>query len=190
METVLASASPRRRELLEMLGVKDLKIIPACGEESMAAGEGPEEAVCRLSREKALEVAGRVEGSPLVIAADTVVYANGRILGKPGDEAEARKMLSGLSGREHAVFTGVTLVQGETVITEYERTLVRFRQMTDAEISAYVATGEPMDKAGAYGIQGMGSLFVAGITGDFFNVMGLPLCRLALMLKKLEVSLL
>lgn len=190
METILASGSPRRRELLEMLGVKDLKIIPAIGEESTIEGEGPEKTVCRLSREKALEVAGRIEGRPLIIAADTVVSAEGQILGKPKDEAEAKRMLSCLSGREHAVFTGVTLVRGETVITEYERTLVRFRQMTEAEISAYVATGEPMDKAGAYGAQGIGALFVEGITGDFFNVMGLPLCRLALMLKKLEVSLL
>lgn len=190
METILASASPRRRELLEMLGVRDLKIIPATGEEGTIEGESPEKTVCRLSREKALEVAGRVEGRPLIIAADTVVFAEGQILGKPKDEAEAGKMLSLLSGREHAVFTGVTLVRGEEVITEYERTLVRFRRMTQAEISAYIATGEPMDKAGAYGAQGIGALFVEGITGDFFNVMGLPLCRLALMLKKLEVSLL
>lgn len=190
MEFVLASASPRRRELLEMLGVRELKIIPAVGEEIEIEGEGPEEAVCRLSRGKALEVADRVQGVPLVIAADTVVFADGHILGKPIDEAQAKSMLSTISGREHAVFTGVTLVRGDTVITEYERTLVRFRHMTEEDISAYVATGEPMDKAGAYGIQGIGSLFVEGITGDFFNVMGLPLCRLALMLKKLEVSLL
>lgn len=190
MEIILASASPRRKQLLEMLGVKGLKIIPPQGEEHIAPGETPIGAVRALSRAKALEVAEACGGDGLVIAADTVVSIDDKILGKPADERNAETMLALLSGREHTVYTGVTVIKNGKILTGHEKTAVKFRKMSPEEISAYVSTGEPMDKAGAYGAQGIGSLFVEGIRGDFFNVMGLPLCRLSLMLKELDVSLL
>ncbi len=190
MNIVLASASPRRRELLAMLGVKDFKVIPAVSEEAPTRGMTAYDAVCSLSFAKAAEVSKLCAVRDVIIAADTVVALDGSILGKPRDEADAFHMLSRLSGRIHRVYTGVTVMQGETVITDYERTCVRFRDLTQREIKAYIATGEPMDKAGSYGAQGIGSLFVEGIEGDFFNVMGLPLCRLSKMLEKLGVSLL
>lgn len=190
MEIILASASPRRKQLLEMLGVKGLKIIPPQGEEHIAPEETPIGAVIALSRAKALEVAELTGGNDLVIAADTIVSIDNKILGKPADERDAEMMLALLSGREHTVYTGVTVVKNGEVLTGHEKTAVKFREISPEEISAYVSTGEPMDKAGAYGAQGIGSLFVEGIQGDFFNVMGLPLCRLSLMLKELDVSLL
>ena len=119
-----------------------------------------------------------------------MVSVDGDILGKPRSEDEARAMLRRLSGREHEVYTGVTVIHAGDIRCAAERTLVRFRAVTGAEIDAYVATGEPMDKAGAYGIQGAASLFVEGITGDYFNVMGLPVCRLGRMLSDMGVSLL
>ena len=189
MGMVLASASPRRRELLNMLEVDDLKIIPARGEEIITEGMTPSEAVCSLSRAKADEVSLLCTKGDIVIAADTVVAIDGRILGKPVNQEDAFQMLSMLSGRTHTVFTGVTILKDETVYTEYERTSVHFRELTEREIRAYIETGEPMDKAGAYGAQGIGSLFVESIEGDFFNVMGLPLCRLSKMLEKMGVSL-
>ena len=189
MNIVLASASPRRRELLTMLGVENFKIIPAVGEEVIKQGLMPDEIVCALSLEKAAEVAKLCEASDVIIAADTVVALDGGIMGKPTDKRDAFQMLSRLSGRTHEVYTGVTVMQGEKLFTEFERTSVRFRELTEREISAYIETGEPMDKAGSYGAQGIGSLFVEGIEGDFFNVMGLPLCRLSKMLEKLGVIL-
>lgn len=190
MDIVLASASPRRRELLEMLGVKNLRIIPACGQELAPEGASPAETVTALSRAKALEVADAVGAGCVVIAADTMVFLDGERLGKPADGEDALCMLRLLSGRSHEVLTGVTLVCGDRVISEYECTKVRFREMTDSEMLAYIKTGEPMDKAGAYGAQGIGGLFVEAIDGDFFNVVGLPLCRLGKMLEKLGVKLL
>lgn len=126
----------------------------------------------------------------VIIAADTIVCLDGDILGKPHTAEEAGDMLRRLSGREHEVYTGVTVMKDGGIHCGAERTSVRFRALTPGEIAAYVATGEPMDKAGAYGAQGRGSLFVEGITGDFFNVMGLPLCRLGRMLNEIGVSLL
>lgn len=190
MDIILASASPRRRELLEMLGVKNLKIIPAKGEEHAPEGAAADETVKALSGAKALEVAAGAPEGAIVIGADTVVELDGEILGKPKDEPDAFSMLRRLSGRSHNVYTGITIVCGGGVFSEAEKTAVRFRTMTDREIRAYIGTGEPMDKAGAYGAQGLGSLFVEGIDGDFFNVMGLPLCRLGKMLGKLGVELL
>ncbi len=189
MNIVLASASPRRRELLAMLGVENFKIIPAVGEELVKPELTPAEIVCELSLEKAAEVSRLCEASDLIIAADTIVALDGGIMGKPSSKEDAFRMLSKLSGRAHEVFTGVTVMQGKEAFTEYERTSVRFRELTEREIFAYIETGEPMDKAGAYGAQGIGSLFVEGIEGDFFNVMGLPLCRLSKMLEKLGVIL-
>ena len=191
MRLILASASPRRRELLEMLGVKSLEVIPALGEELPHPELSPAELVSELSRAKASEVAAAVDDpEALIIGADTVVSIDNAVLGKPKDAADAHRMLRILSGRTHEVFTGVTVLRGDEVCTAYERTAVRFRALTEGEIDAYIATGEPLDKAGAYGAQGKASLFVEGIEGDFFNVMGLPLCLLGKILGKLGVVLL
>ena len=173
-----------------MLGVKDLKVIPAKGEEIVPADEGPARTVELLSAAKAAEVAKKCSQSDVIIAADTVVWLQDRILGKPSDDAEAAHMLKSLSGNCHEVYTGITVVKGGSVISEHEVSRVFFRRLTDAEIAAYIATGEPADKAGAYGAQGIGALFIERIEGDFFNVMGLPVCRLGAMLKKQGVALL
>ena len=191
MRLILASASPRRRELLEMLGVKNFEIIPALGEELPHPELSPAELVRELSRAKAAEVAAAVDDpKAVVIGADTVVSVDGAVLGKPKDASDAVRMLRLLSGRTHEVFTGVTVLRGDEVYTASERTAVRFRVLKEREIDAYVATGEPLDKAGAYGAQGKASLFVEGIEGDFFNVMGLPVCLLGKILGKLGVYLL
>ena len=187
MSIVLASASPRRRELLAMLGVENLIVLPAVGEEVFSKEMLPSDIVSALSLAKASEVAAHRSETDVIIAADTIVVLGGKILGKPHDKTEAFQMLAALSGKVHDVYTGVTVIRGDTVYTEYERTLVRFRNITEREILAYIETNEPMDKAGAYGAQGIGSLFVESIEGDFFNVMGLPLCRLSKMLEKLGV---
>lgn len=189
MKTILASGSPRRRELLAMLGL-EFDIRPAVGEEKVEEGLSPEETVCTLSTAKALEVANRCEPDELVIAADTVVSIDGEILGKPHSEAEAEKMLKKLSGRTHKVYTGVCLKLGDKTLCRANETAVRFRELSDAEIAAYVKTGEPLDKAGAYGIQGKASLFIEGIDGEYYNVVGLPLCMLGSMLNDLGVDLL
>jgi septum formation protein len=190
MGIVLASGSPRRKELMEMLGVKDLRIVPAKGEERYDPGIPPEEIVSRLSRAKAEEVAASCRSGDIVVAADTIVWVDGRVFGKPRSESEAAAMLRTLSGRGHTVYTGVTVLGDAEEDTEVENTEVVFRELSDEEIEGYIACGEPMDKAGAYGAQGKAALFVQGIDGDFFNVMGLPLCRLGLMLKKQGVKLL
>ena len=181
MKIILASQSPRRRELLERMGISEFEIIPARGEENIVPGLTPEALVEALSRQKCLEVAA-VHREALVIAADTVGAVEGRVLGKPRSKAEAEEMLSLLSGREHRVCTGLSLSQGGRLRTGHEATAVRFRPLTREEIRRYVSTGEPMDKAGAYGIQGYGCLLVEGIVGDYYNVMGLPVCRLGRML--------
>ncbi len=185
---ILASASPRRRELLAALGL-EFEVLPAQGEELTPAGGDPRETVKALSAAKALEIARQHPGA-LVLGADTVVEQNGQILGKPRDAADAAAMLRRLSGASHRVFTGLTLVRGSEILSEAEETLVRFRPLSEDEIAAYVASGEPMDKAGAYGIQALGSLLVEGIEGDYFNVVGLPLCRLGRMLNRFGVRLL
>lgn len=190
MAVILASGSPRRRELMEMLKVRELKIIPAKGEECPPAGAGPEETVKALARAKCAEVAALASAEDTVVAADTIVWFDGRIYGKPHSEAEAFEMLSALSGATHEVYTGVAVQARGELHVEAERTLVHFRYIDPEEIRAYIATGEPMDKAGAYGAQGRGAVFVRGIEGDFFNVMGLPLCRLDAMLKLTGTELL
>ena len=187
MAIVLASASPRRRELMEQFCGKNLVIVPAEGEEVVPDNVGPGETVEALARGKAREVAARLRAEGLgdrediVIGADTIVWHS---------REEAAAMLRSLSGCTHEVYTGVSLIYGDRELTEHEKTAVTFRVMTEKEILDYIATGEPMDKAGAYGAQGLGALFVSSIEGDFFNVMGLPLCRLGLMLKKTGVELL
>ncbi len=185
---VLASKSPRRRELLGMLGLEFTLASPNA-DETLPEGISPREGVEELSRRKALSLSGEYPND-LIIAADTLVAVDGRCLGKPRDPSEARRMLSELSGRSHEVFTGLTICLGERIVTKSERTEVIFRALSDEEIEAYVSSGEPMDKAGAYGIQSKGSLLVEGIRGDYFNVVGLPVCTLGLMLKEFGIEIL
>ena len=190
MRIILASGSPRRRELMEMLKVQNLEIIPAKGEEKEHPELSPAELVMELSRCKAAEVAQNHGGADtVVIGADTIVVLDGAVLGKPVDEADAERMLHALSGRSHRVYTGVCVMSGGEMKQHAERTEVFFRTLSDGEIRRYIATGEPMDKAGAYGAQGFASLFVEKLEGDFFNVMGLPLCALGTMLKEIGVDL-
>lgn len=183
MKITLASASPRRRELLSAAGL-DLIIMPALSEEEVPSGLSPEETVRHIALSKARDTAARADVFP-VIAADTLVYIDGRPLGKPADAEDAKRMLRTLSGRAHCVSTGVAVIDGKRELSCAETTEVFFRPMTEREIDWYVSTGEPMDKAGAYGIQKLGSVFIEKINGDFFNVMGLPMCRLFLMLRDL-----
>ena len=173
MKIVLASQSPRRRQLLGQMGLEFTTQSPEI-DESAFHGRDARDLVETLSRQQTPDT--------LVIGADTVVVLDGDILGKPRDGAEAEAMLAALSGRDHQVFTGVTLCQGDRILTQAEETQVTFRPLTGQEIRQYVSTGEPMDKAGAYGIQGLGGLLVEGIRGDYHNVMGLPICRLGRML--------
>ena len=173
-----------------MLGVSDFAVVPAKGEENPPSGVGPGKTVEALSAAKAAEVAASADIEDVIIAADTIVWAFGRILGKPSSAEDAESMLRELSGNTHEVYTGVTVIRGETTLTSHEVTKVTFRSISDGEIEAYINTGEPMDKAGAYGAQGIASLFVERIDGDFFNVMGLPVCLLGQMLKKQGVNLL
>ena len=187
MDIILASQSPRRRELLERMGLSFRVITPDI-DEHMDRPLPPGELVAAISAEKARAVAAQAGPEAIVIAADTVVALDGAVLGKPGDERDAARMLSALSGRTHQVFTGLTVAQGGAVRTVSEETAVTFRPLTEGEIAAYVRTGEPMDKAGAYGIQGYGALLVEGIRGDYYNVMGLPVCRLGGLLRELGVD--
>ena len=187
---ILASQSPRRQELLRRIGVEEFSVLVPHAEESCAPGLSPEETVAAISRAKAQAAAALCGADDILIAADTMVFLDGQRLGKPSDEADAFRMLSALSGREHAVCTGLTVRRGDRTVSAAERTAVRFRPLTEAEIRAYVATGEPMAKAGAYGIQDRGALLVEGIDGDFFNVMGLPVLRLARILRTFGVDLL
>lgn len=188
MKIILASKSPRRKELLERMGIQDFETISPNVDESAFHGLPPEELVRRLSAEKAAAVAGKVGEDAIVIAADTVVALEGAVLGKPADELDAFKMLSALSGVRHQVYTGVTVCRGGEKQTAHEVTDVTFRELSEREIEDYISTGEPMDKAGAYGIQGYGALLIQGISGDYYNVMGLPVCRLSGMLSRFGVD--
>ena len=188
MEIILASQSPRRRELLERMGIGRFRVIAPQIDESALPSTSPEDLVRSLSRHKAGVVQQREGMDCLIIAADTVVCLDGAVLGKPTDELEAFKMLTTLSGCRHQVYTGLTVLRGNEAITECEATSVRFRPLEEGEIEAYIATGEPMDKAGAYGIQGLGALFVEGIEGDYYNVVGLPVCRLGQVLRHFGVD--
>ena len=181
MNVILASQSPRRRELLGLTGLP-FTVRVADIDETMDPKAPPYDEVARLSREKAMAVP-RAEGD-VVIAADTIVVCDGQKLGKPTDEADAFRMLTMLSGRDHQVMTGLTVLMGDRAVTHTEVTDIHFRDLTPGEIRAYIATKEPMDKAGAYGIQGGAALFVDGLKGDYFNVVGLPVCRLAMILRE------
>lgn len=179
---ILASQSPRRKELLSLI-TTDFEIIPAKGEEILPEKISPENAVLLLAQQKADEIFTKYKNQ-VIIAADTVVAVDGKILGKPADETDAFNMLKTLSGRVHSVFTGVCVISANGEKTEFaEQTAVEFYPLSDEEIRAYIATGEPMDKAGAYGIQERGALLIKRIEGDYYNVMGLPVGRLSRVLK-------
>lgn len=183
---ILASQSPRRRELLGYI-TDDFSVIPAKGEEKIPEGASPEEAVKALSRQKAEEIFSEQcsgHSGEIIIAADTVVAIDGEILGKPSSETNAAEMLRKLSGRVHSVFTGVCVIFEDGSTENFaEETKVEFYALSEREIADYIATGDPMDKAGAYGIQEKGAANVKGIAGDFYNVMGLPVGRLARLLR-------
>lgn len=182
MQLILASASPRRKELLGLFHIP-FEIRVADIDETMDHTKPPFDEVARVSRLKALAVPR--EADDIVIAADTIVVCEDKVLGKPKTEAEAFQMLSLLSGRDHQVMTGCTVLRGDRSETFTEVTDLHFRALSQTEIENYVASGEPMDKAGSYGIQGGAALFCQRMAGDYYNVMGLPVCRLSQVLKKI-----
>ena len=182
MQLILASGSPRRRELLSLFGIP-FAVRAADIDETMDPQKPPFDEVARVSRRKALAVPH--EEDDLIVAADTIVVCGGKGLGKPHSREGAVAMLKALSGRDHQVMTGCTVVRGEAIQTFTEVTDLHFRPLSEAEIIRYVDSGEPMDKAGAYGIQGGAALFCEKIVGDYYNVMGLPVCRLGQVLRKI-----
>jgi septum formation protein len=183
---LLASASPRRRDLLTLIGIPHA-VRPAHIDESVLPGELPTDYTTRLARAKADAIAQAAPGS-LVIAADTTVVIDHEILGKPADDADAVRMLQRLNGRTHTVVTGMACALDGHLVSDVEVVAVTFRALTDTEIADYVATGEPMDKAGAYGIQGYGATIVQRIDGDYFAVMGLSLVRLVGLCQQLGLT--
>jgi septum formation protein len=185
---VLASSSPRRRELLALIGIPH-SVSPAELDETVLPGETPAPHAERLARAKAAAVAERLDGDPaVVIGADTIVVVDGDILGKPGDQAAAAGMLRRLAGRSHTVFTAVAVAREQQLVSGVESVDVTFRPLSDEDIARYIATGEPMDKAGAYGIQGYGATIVDRIVGDYFAVMGLALGRLVRLLREVGLE--
>ena len=186
MQLILASASPRRQELLQLFKIP-FAVRVADIDETMDPEKAPVDEVARVSRCKAMAIPA--EGDDVVIAADTIVVCEGRVLGKPHSQAEATEMLQLLSGRDHQVMTGCTIVRGDTCETFTEVTDIHFRALTKKEIARYVASGEPMDKAGSYGIQGGAALFCQRLVGDYYNVMGLPVCRLGQVLRSVAPEL-
>ncbi len=188
---ILASASPRRKELLEQIGLA-FDIIPSDIDEEIEARTSPEQYACTLSRSKAIDVAGHLAKGALVIGADTIVILGDSILGKPESRDDAFLMLKSLQGNWHEVITGITVVDttDNKVVSDCEKTRVKMRQLSDDMIHAYIKTGEPMDKAGAYGIQKFGSLLVERIEGCYYNVVGLSLVRLGLIFEEFGFKLL
>lgn len=193
---ILASASPRRKELLAQIGA-ECEVVPAAGEERIGS-KVPEQVVLELAKQKAKEVAARFSQEPgrlAVLGADTVVAFGGQILGKPKDKADAARMLKTLSGNTHSVFTGVAVVllankQVEEVFSFYEETKVTMYPMSEKQIEAYIGTGEPMDKAGAYAIQGKCAVYIEKIAGDYNNVVGLPVAAIYQKLEKSGIEIL
>ena len=181
MEIILASASPRRKELMGHFPFA-FTVRVSQADEKMDSGKLPKDEVARISCNKAMAVARHSDD--IVIGADTIVVCDGVILGKPKDEADAFRMLSMLSGRAHQVMTGVTVLRGDRQYSFTEITDVYFRPLPEEEILSYIRSSDPMDKAGAYGIQSGASLFVEKIVGDYYNVVGLPVCHLSLVLKE------
>ena len=187
---ILASGSPRRKELLSLMGVT-YEVMVSQKEEKLEDIE-PSGLVMELAKMKACDIAEKVEGPAVILGADTVVSCKNKVLGKPKDTEDARRMIAMLAGNSHEVYTGVTMIikeenQTERVVTFYEATKVHVTPMSEEEIQAYVATGEPMDKAGAYGIHGKGSAFVERINGDYFAVVGFPCCYVNSVLNKLGI---
>ena len=187
MQLILASQSPRRKELLGLFRIP-FTVRVADIDETMDPSLPPFDEVARVSRQKAEAITR--DGDDVVVAADTIVVCQGRVLGKPRSPEDAKAMLRLLSGRDHQVMTGMTVLRGETALTCTEVTDIHFRELSEREIGAYVATGEPMDKAGAYGIQGGAALFAEKMVGDYYNVMGLPVCRLWQLLRAVAPELL
>ena len=181
MNLILASASPRRKELLSLFNIPFV-IRVADIDEAMDLNKSPYDEVGRVSLEKALAVPR--DDDDIVIAADTIVVCQGKVLGKPRDESHAKEMLQMLSGRDHQVMTGCTVLHGQQCETFTEVTDLHFRTLSEAEIDRYIQSGEPMDKAGSYGIQGGAALFAERLVGDYYNVVGLPVCRLSQLLRE------
>lgn len=186
MRVILASQSPRRRDLLNLIGIPHT-VRPADIDETPLPGERPLTVVERLARAKARRIA-MDEPEALVVAADTIVVIDDAILNKPVDASDARRMLRTLQGRRHDVYTAVCVTHGGREAAGVEDTGVWFRELSDGAIDAYIATGEPMDKAGAYGIQGYGATIVERVDGDFFTVVGLPLVRLTRLLTEIGIN--
>lgn len=186
MKFILASSSPRRRELLASIGI-DFEVIPSHVPEVHQEGEAPEEYVARLSRDKANAIAGAHPGR-WVIAADTTVLLGDQLLEKPVDGADAARMLATIAGRTHVVYTGVTLQNGDSSETRVAESEVRMLPLTAPDIEWYVRTGEPLDKAGAYAVQGIGAMFIDSIHGSYTNVVGLPLATLFQMLRRAGID--
>lgn len=186
MQLILASQSPRRKELMGLFSIPFV-VRAAEIDETMDPAQPACQEVARVSRAKALATPRDPED--VVIAADTIVVCCGEVLGKPRDEADAYRMLRLLSGRDHQVMTGLTVLRGDREIVHTEITDIHFRSLSDREIYAYIATKEPMDKAGSYGIQGGAALFAEKMAGDYYNVMGLPVCRLGQILRQIAPEL-
>lgn len=187
-QLILASSSPRRKDILSTLGYK-FKILTSDVCEELPSGIAPSDGVALLAERKALAVAAAAEQGAVVLGADTVVALDNKILGKPESPSAAKRMLSSLSDRTHSVYTGICAVCGGRIRSSVCRTDVVFRKISSSEIDWYVSTGEPLDKAGGYGIQGRGCLFVKGIEGDYFNVVGLPASRTAEILSEFNIKL-
>ena len=188
MKLILASKSPRRVEILRSIGAV-FDVVPANADESVSPSLSPEEAVCEISSRKAQCVLKQLSDSGkdeefLILSADTVVVYDEKIIGKPKDAQHAYEILLSLSGKTHYVITGYTLCTAKKTYTGFCKTFVRFRQLSDDEIKRYIQSGEPSDKAGAYGIQEKGAVFVESINGDYFNVVGLPICAISQIAKK------
>ena len=185
-DIILASKSPRRYELLSMLGYNVKTIVSYVNEDEITA-DTPELLASRLAHEKALAVEGGIRQTDLpIVAADTLVEINGEILGKPKDEADARRMLNMLSGKAHSVHTGISVILNGKEINLTDSARVFFRDIDEEELDDYIRSGDPFDKAGAYGIQGKAGAFVERIEGDFFSIMGLPICAVTKALKELK----
>ncbi|MDU1305910.1 MAG: Maf-like protein [Clostridium perfringens] len=192
MKVILASKSPRRVEILEKI-VKEFEVVQSNFDENTIDFKGDiEKYVKDLSRNKAIEVSKRLNEPSIVIAADTVVFQDGKVLEKPKNEEDAFSMLSSLSGNTHKVYSGICLINtyDDTVVTDCDCTEVRFLELNPRQIRNYINSGEPMDKAGAYGIQGLGGAFVEGIKGCYYNVMGLPLNKLYKALENYDITIL
>ena len=186
---ILASKSPRRRALMQQIGLQ-FAVMTEDVDERMDPSVPIEQEIARVSLKKALAVQAGVSPEDIVVAADTMVCVDNRRLGKPADRADAARMLRQLSGRSHTVITGLSVVRGDRRESCTVSTDIHFRPLTEGEIAAYIASGEPMDKAGAYGIQGLAAIFVDRLDGDYYNVMGLPVCTLAQLLRRFGVQVL